>query len=137
MVGEYIRFKSSIPLNLNEFAILITAREWDSQMEWYIHYPIAMKAGLSPKIAADLQVGNRPAGMSPDEVLIYDFSTQMHRNKANISDALYKSLHDRFGDQGVVDLVALNGYYTLVAMTLNLAQVELPRGEKPPLQPVK
>src|SRR5438874_1794654 len=80
-VGEHIRFKSSLPLRLNEFAILITARHWTSQYEWYAHHALAMKAGLDPKIAADLAANKRPAGMKDDEAAVYDFCSELHRDK--------------------------------------------------------
>jgi 4-carboxymuconolactone decarboxylase len=72
-VGEYIRYKTSLPLRLNEFAILITAREWTSQYEWYAHYPLAIKAGLSAKVADELELGKRPSAMSDDEAAVYEF----------------------------------------------------------------
>jgi 4-carboxymuconolactone decarboxylase len=135
-VGEYIRFKSSLPARLNEFAILIAARAWTAQYEWFAHYPLAMKGGLSPKIAADLAAGKRPAGMQDDEKIVYDFCTQL-RNKRKVSDATYNAAVDKFGEQGVVDLIGVSGYYDVVSMTLNVAQVQLPDGEKPPLKELR
>ena len=87
-VGEQIRFKSSIPKHLNEFAILITAREWTSQYEWYAHHSLAMKAGLSPQIAEELAAGKRPANMKEDEAAVYDFCIQLHRAK-KVDDATF------------------------------------------------
>jgi len=135
-VGEYIRFKSSLPARLNEFAILIAARAWTAQYEWFAHYPLAMKGGLSPKVAADLAAGKRPSGMQDDEKIVYDFCTQL-RNKRKVSDATYNAAVDKFGEQGVVDLIGVSGYYDVVSMTLNVAQVQLPDGEKPPLKELK
>lgn len=134
-VGEQIRFHSSLPSALNEFAILITARKWTSQFEWYAHYPLAMKAGLEPAVAADLARGVRPSGMSDDEALIYDFSTALHKD-GDVSDALYDKAVARFGEKGVMNLIAVNGYYDLVSMTLGVAHVGVPPGEKPPLAPL-
>ena len=134
-VGEYIRFKTSLPLRLNEFAILITARHWTSQYEWFAHHPLAMKAGLDPQIAADLAANQRPRNMKEDEAAVYDFCTQLHRNR-NVSDAAFKRAVDLFGEQGVMDLIGVGGYYTAVSMTLNVAQVPVPDG-KNPLQPLK
>src|ERR1700724_2162812 len=85
-VGEYIRYKTSLPLRLNEFAILITAREWTSQYEWYAHYPLAMKAGLDAKVADELALGKRPSAMSDDEAVVYEFCIQLHRTR-NVDDA--------------------------------------------------
>jgi len=131
-VGEQVRFHSSLPGRLNEFAILITAREWDADYEWYAHYPLALKAGLKPAIAADLSKGRRPRGMAADEAAVYDFMTELRRTR-RVSDARYGAVQKQFGDQGVIDLVALSGYYDLVSMTLNTAQVRPPEPGPLPL----
>jgi 4-carboxymuconolactone decarboxylase len=124
-VGEHLRFHSSVPARLNEFAILITARAWDADYEWSAHYPLAIKAGLKPAIAADLARGRRPAGMAADETAVYDFVTELRRTH-RVGDSTYAAAQSLLGDQGVVDLVALSGYYDLVSMTLNTAQVAAP-----------
>ena len=129
-VGEQIRFKSSIPKHLNEFAILITAREWTSQYEWYAHHALAMKAGLDPKIAEELAAGKRPSNMKEDEAAVYDFCTQLHRTK-KVDDATFKRAKALFGEQGVIDLIGVSGYYTAVSMTLNVAEVPVPGGTLP------
>ena len=131
-VGEYLRFNTTMPRNLNEFAILITAVEWKSGFEWFAHYPLAIKAGLEPAVAKDLQEGRRPANMTADETLVYDFATQLQRQK-QVSDTVYAAAVKRFGEQGVTDLVALLGYYNLVSMTLNVAQVQAPANAGPTL----
>ncbi len=133
-VGEYLRFNTTIPRNLNEFAILITAVEWHSGFEWYAHYPLAMTAGLAPDVAKDLQEGRRPARMSDDEALTYDFATQLQRQH-QVSDRVYAAAVKRFGEQGVMDLTALLGYYNLVSMTLNIANVQPPAGAPKTLEP--
>lgn len=135
-VGEYLRFNTSLPHNLNEFAILITAVEWKSGFEWYAHYPLAIKAGLEPAVAKDLQEGRRPAGMTADETVVYDFSTQLQRQK-QVSNAAYAAAVKRFGEQGVVDLVGLLGYYNVVSMTLNVAEVQPPADTPKTLEPPK
>lgn len=132
-VGEYIRFNSSLPQRLNELAILVTARYWTSQYEWYAHLILALKAGLDPKIAATLAQNKRPAKMKKDEAAVYDFCTQLHQKK-NVSDAVYQRAVAQFGEQGVMDLIGACGYYTAVSMTLNVARVALPAGEKKPLK---
>ncbi len=135
-VGEYLRFNSSLPLRLNEFAILITARQWDAQIEWFVHHPIALKAGLAPEVAADLAQGRRPSGMKEDEAIVYQFCKELHETK-RVSDPAYKAVLDRFGERGVIDLIAVTGYYTMLAMVLNVAQQPLPGGAPPPLPMLK
>jgi 4-carboxymuconolactone decarboxylase len=135
-VGEHIRFKSSLPAKLNEFAILITARQWGAQYEWFAHHRLALKAGLNPGIAEDLAQGKRPAGMHDDEAAIYNFSQELHTTH-EVSDATYKAVVDRFGEQGVMDLIAVNGYYVLVSMVLNVDRTPIPGGAKPPLPQLK
>lgn len=132
-VGEQLRFHSSVPPRLNEFAILVTARAWDASFEWSAHYPLAIKAGLKPAVAADLAQGRRPAGMAADEAAVYDFVTELRRIH-HVSDPTYAAAKAALGDQGIVDLVALSGYYDLVSMTLNVAQVESP-ADGPQLPP--
>jgi 4-carboxymuconolactone decarboxylase len=135
-VGEHIRFKSSLPARLNEFAILVTARHWGSQYEWFAHHRLAMKAGLSPSVAEDLAQGRRPAGMQEDEAVIYDFSHELH-NQHSVSDATFRAAVEKFGEQGVVDLIAVNGYYVLISMILNVDRAPVPGGGKPPLRALK
>ncbi|MBL6459246.1 carboxymuconolactone decarboxylase family protein [Belnapia sp. T6] len=134
-VGEYLRFNSSIPTALNELAILVTAREWSAQFEWYAHHLLAMKAGLPPAIAEAIAAGRRPEGMDADQRIIYEFATELHRTRF-VSDATYAAVRDRFGERGVIDLIAVCGYYVAVAMTLNVAQVPLPPGVPEPLKPL-
>jgi len=134
-VGEYIRFNTSLPLRLNEFAILITARHWTSQYEWAAHYPLAMKAGLDPKVAAELADNRRPSGMKDDEAAVYDFCTQLHRAK-NVNDEAFNRAVKVLGEKGVVDLIGVSGYYTAVSMTINVANVPVPGGAPLPLKPI-
>ena len=131
-VGEHLRFNSSVPRRLNEFAILITARAWNAKYEWYAHYPLALQAGLAPTVAADLAQGKRPRGMSPDEAAVYDFCTELRRDK-RVGDATYAAVQKLLGDQGVIDLIAVNGYYDMVSMTLNVAEVATPADGALPL----
>jgi 4-carboxymuconolactone decarboxylase len=133
-VGEFLRFNSSLPRDLNEFAICITAVTWNASFEWYAHYQMAVDAGVPPALLADLLAGRRPAGMSDDATMIYEFCTQLHRQR-QVSDAAFAAVARRFGAQGAAELVALCGYYTLVAMTLNVAQVPAPDSDRPALPP--
>ena len=135
-LGEQVRYNTSLPHRLNEFAILITARAWNARYEWYAHYPLAMQAGLAPAVAADLAQGKRPRGMSPDEAAVYDFCTELRRDK-QVSDATFAAVQKLVGDQGVIDLIAVNGYYDMVAMTLNVAQVPTPADGALPLPDLK
>jgi len=135
-LGAEIRFRSSLPSKLNEMAILITARKWTSQYEWFAHHKVAMEAGLDPAIARDIAQGRRPAKMSGDEAIVYDFSRELHETQG-VSDATYKAALDRFGERGVVDLIAVNGFYVLVSMCLNVDRTPLPGGEKLPLEPLR
>ncbi len=125
-MGDYLRYKSAIGTTLSELVILVTAREWTQDYEWTVHYPIALKAGIAPEVADAIADGRRPQGMSDDEQIVYDFSIELHRNK-RVSDATYLRAEKRFGRQGVVDLAGISGYYTLLAMELNMAQYEIPR----------
>ena len=133
-MGDYLRFKSSIPPRLNELAILITARHWGQNYEWQAHRPLAEKAGLKPDIAQAIADGRRPTGMASDEEVVVDFSTELHTNKS-VSDATYQRALEAFGEQGVIDLTAVNGYYSFNAMILNVARTALPAGAKAELQP--
>lgn len=129
--GAYIRFETSLPTRVNEFAILISGQAWASQFEWAYHYPLAIKAGVPATVLADLSEGRMPRGMTDDESLVYTFSTELRRDKI-VSDATYAKVLERFGERGVVDLVAVNGYYDVVCMTLNVAQVPVPAEFKGP-----
>ena len=135
-LGEEIRFRSSLTGKLNELAILVTARHWTSQYEWSAHHKLALAGGLDPAIAEDIAQGRRPAGMDADETLIYDFSRELHETRG-ISDATYQAVLERFGERGVVDLISVNGYYTLVSMCLNVDQTPLPPGTPLPLPPLE
>jgi 4-carboxymuconolactone decarboxylase len=134
-LGEHLRFNSSLPRRLNEFAILITARAWDAQFEWFAHHRLALEAGLKPQIAADLAEGRRPAGMADDEAAVFDFCTQL-RAQRRVDDATLQRATSLLGEQGVVDLIGVSGYYDIVSMTLNVAEVSLPDGVADPLAPL-
>jgi 4-carboxymuconolactone decarboxylase len=130
-VGEYLRFKTSLPARLNELAILINARFWGSKYEWYAHRPLAAQGGRAEDIADDLARNKRPARMQPDEALVYEFCTALHREHA-VDDALFRRAVTTLGEAGVMDLIGVSGYYTLVSMVLNVADIPLPEGARPP-----
>lgn len=128
-MGDYLRYNSAIGNTLSELVILITAREWTQDYEWYVHYPIAIKAGIKPEVAAAIADGRRPEGLSEDEQIVYDFSLELHRNK-RVSDPTFARAEKRFGKKGVVDLTGINAYYTLLAMQMNAAQYQAPKDAK-------
>ena len=134
-MGMHLRYRSALPLRLSEFIILITAREWNQQLEWHIHQPIALKAGLDPAVATAVQEGRRPDAMNEEDAIVYAFSTELHHNKA-VSDLTYKRAVAKFGEQGTVDMAGINGYYTFLAMSMNAAQTALPAGSAPQLPPL-
>ena len=124
-LGEYVRYNSSLPPRLSELAILVVARHWTAQYEWYAHSRLALAAGLPPQVVASIAEGKRPAGMQADEAAVYDFCRELHEDKS-VSDAAYKAVHDLFGERGAVDLLGISGYYTLVSMVLNVDGAPLP-----------
>jgi 4-carboxymuconolactone decarboxylase len=134
-MGLYLRYGSALPLRISEFSILIVARDWSQPVEWAIHHPIALKAGVAPETAQALAEGRRPDTMSADEALAYAFSTELMRNRA-VSDATYAAVVARFGEQGAIDLTGINGYYALLAMTMNVARTAVPEGGSAPLPPL-
>jgi 4-carboxymuconolactone decarboxylase len=134
-VGEFVRYSSSVPARLNELAILITARAWDAQFEWWAHHRLALEAGLDPAVAADIADGRRPASMRADEAVVYDFCTEL-RTTRRVSDATLAAATNLLGEPGVIELIGASGYYDLVSMTLNVAEVALPDGVEPPLKPL-
>ena len=123
--GDYLRFNSAIGNTLSELVILITAREWSQDYEWYVHYPIAIEMGIDREIADAIAEGRRPRGMSEDEEIIYDFSIELHRYR-RVSDATFERARERFGNQGVIDLTGINGYYAFLAMQMNMARHPVP-----------
>jgi 4-carboxymuconolactone decarboxylase len=131
-MGDYLRFKNVLPAKLSEFVILITARQWTQQYEWDVHHPIALKAGLGPEIAKAVAEGRRPQNMPADEELVYDFLAELHDNKG-VSDTTYARAVASFGEQGVIDMIGVAGYYTFLAMVMNTARTALPPGHKPAL----
>lgn len=124
---DYLRFNTSVPRRLNEFAILIQARLWTSQVEWYAHYPLAIKAGLAESVAADLKAGRRPAQMQKDEALVYDFCMELSTKHA-VSDETFARAREVMTDRQIVDLIAVSGTYVTAAMLLNAAQEPAPGG---------
>ena len=133
-MGDYLRFNSVLPPRLSEFAILITARYWTQNYEWDAHNQLALQGGLSADIIKAIADGRRPDKMAADEEALYTFCDELHRNQS-ISDATYARAVSTFGEQGVIDIVGISGYYTLLAMVLNTARTLVPPGHTPALAP--
>jgi len=131
-MGDYLRFKSVLPPRINEMVIIITAREWTQNYEWNSHHP-ALKAGLRPEIADAIADGRRPTGMIEDEEIAYDMATEILRLK-RVSDTTYARAVAKFGEQGVIDLLGVVGYYNFLAIVLNAARTPLPDGVAEPLK---
>ena len=131
---HYLRWETSVPLKLNEFAILIIGRQWRSQVEWFAHAPLAIKAGLSPDIVAELKANKRPSNMPPQEAVVYDFVTEL-TTKHVLSDETFKRAKELLGAQQVVDLTAVAGTYIAVAMQLAMAEQSVPPGKEGPFKP--
>ena len=130
---DYLRFRTSVPKRLNEFAILIQARIANAQYEWWAHEPIARKAGLAEAVMRDLQACRRPAGLQDDERLVYDYCVQLTLNH-RVPDALWQEAVAKMGEQAVVDLTVLSGTYVMVSMLLNATQAGIPGGGAEPLE---
>lgn len=128
---DYLRFHTSVPTRLNEFAILIQGRLWNAPIEWVAHYPLALKAGLSESVAEDLRQGKRPAAMKSDEAVVYDFCTELSL-KHEVSEETWKRARAIFTDQQIADLIAVSGTYVTVAMMLNATEAPLPAGKTAP-----
>jgi len=132
---DYLRFGTSLPRRLNEFAILIQGRLWSAQVEWHVHCPLAVKAGLAESVAADLREGRRPASMQPDEAAVYDFCVELS-TRHEVSDATFARARKLLTDQQIVDLIAVSGTYVTVAMLLNVSEAAIPAGHPLPLAPL-
>jgi 4-carboxymuconolactone decarboxylase len=134
-MGDYLRFKSSLPPRLSEFVILMTARRWTQQYEWHAHQPLALQGGLRADIVKAIADGRRPDAMAEDEEVVYTVWEEVQRNQS-VSDATYARAVGKIGEQGVIDVLGITGYYTMLAMVMNTARTPLPDGIKPPLAPL-
>jgi 4-carboxymuconolactone decarboxylase len=130
----YLRWQTSVPLKLNEFAILIIGRQWRSQVEWFAHAPLAIKAGLSPDIVNELKANKRPSSMTPEESIVYDFVTELTTARV-VSDETFNRAKQLLGEQQVVDLTAVAGTYITVAMILSMSEETVPLGKDLPFKP--
>jgi len=129
----YLRWQTSVPTKLNEFAILVIARQWRSQVEWFAHAPIAAKAGLSPDLIAELKTNKRPSNMAEDEAVVYDFVTELTTTQ-KVSDETFARARKVFNDQQIVDLASVAGNYVMVAMILAMAEQSVPPDKEEPFK---
>ena len=133
--GASMRFNQAMPRKLNEMAIIITARYWTAQYEWYAHKRAALQAGLNPAIVDAIQNGRKPAGMQKDEEAVYTFCTELLNTK-HVSDATFQVAKDLVGEKGVVDLMGVMSWYQMVSMLLNVDRYPLPDGVQPELRAI-
>ena len=132
LMTDYLRQKTSLPRRLNEMAILLEARLWDAQYEWWAHEPLARKAGLPEAIISDIREGKRPASMQPDEAIVYDVVTEL-LNKRQLSDDTFGKARQILGEQQVVDLVSVAGFYVMVSAVIIAGRVAIPNGAPAPM----
>ncbi len=131
-LGEYLRYGNTLGPRLTELAILVTARAWSQPFEWAIHVGEAEARGIASATIAAIAHGRRPARMASDEAIVYDYVRELHATQY-VGDATFARAVSAFGEAGVVDLTAVVGYYTTLAMILNVARTPLPPGERSPL----
>ncbi len=132
-VGEYLRYHSVLPRKVSEFVVLVTAREWTQQFEWSVHVPAAMQAGLEPAIVEALAEGRRPCSMAEEEEIAYEVCDELFRTHG-ISERTYQRAVASFGEQGLIDLLGVVGYFTTVSMVMNVARTPPPENDA--LQPL-
>ena len=133
-MGMHLRYGSSLPRDVSELVILLQSRRWSQPYEWYVHEPDARRAGLPASIIEAIADGRRPEGMTEGMEIAYDFSTELNEYRS-VSDRTYARVVAKYGEQGMMDLVGLNGYYSFIAMVLNVARTPLPLGHVPGLKP--
>jgi 4-carboxymuconolactone decarboxylase len=133
-MGTYLRFGNSLPRDVSEFAILLLSRRWTQQYEWYVHAADGKTAGLSDAIIQAVADGRRPDGMNEGMEIVYEFSNELN-DFHSVTDRTYQRMVAKFGEQGMMDLVGLNGYYSLISMVLNVGRTSLPPGNAPALKP--
>lgn len=134
-MGTYLRFGNTLPRALSEFAIILQARRWSQEYEWYVHAADARTAGLPEEIIQAVAEGRRPEKMTDDQDIIYEFGRELNDQHA-VTDRTYARALTRFGEQGVMDLVGVNGFYSLISMALNVGRTPLPAGVAPTLKPM-
>ena len=134
-LGEHLRWNSKLPPKLLELAVLVTARRWTCQHEWFMHEKLARKAGLDARIVEAIGKATMPQQMGKEESLVHAFCLQAHTT-GHVDDATFNAARELFGLDGALELLALNGYYSMMAMVLNSAGLPLPDNAAPPLAPL-
>ena len=134
-MGDYLRFRSSLPPRLSEFVILLTARRWTQQYEWNAHAPLAIKGGLKESVVKAVADGRKPEGLAEDEEIVYALFDEIQKNQA-VTDGTYARAVAKIGEQGIIDVMGITGYYSMLAMVMNTARTPLPDGAKPALAPL-
>jgi 4-carboxymuconolactone decarboxylase len=124
-LGEYLRYDNALGRRLTEFTILLVARTWRQDFEWFVHAPEAARAGIDQDVIASLAAGERPSRLSEEEAIVYDVFEQIGRTH-RVDDALYARAVAAFGEQKIIDLVGTIGYYSTLAMVMNVAQTTAP-----------
>lgn len=128
-VGEYLRFHSSLQARISELVVLVVSRQWTQQFEWAVHVPLALDAGVKPETIASLAEGRRPHTMAADEEIAYDFCIELLQTRG-VAEATYRRAIEQFGEQGVVDMLGLLGYFTTVSMVMNVAHTPPPKDDR-------
>ncbi len=135
-LGAHLRYHTTVPPRLSEFAILVTAQHWKAQYEWAVHAPIAAQQGVKPATIRDLQAGRAPKSAPSDEKAIYAFAKELYATR-RVSEPTFKRIHKLLGDAGTVELVGILGYYALVAMVLNAFSIPVAEGTPLPFREPK
>jgi 4-carboxymuconolactone decarboxylase len=134
-LGELLRYRTTLPLRLSEIAILVTAQRWRCQLEWHLHEGFALQASVPRAVIDDIRAGRCPASAEPQELAVHDYAAEL-QDRRGVSEETYRRALGHWGVVGVVELTALVGYYTMVAMTLNAHEFPLPAGVEPPFAPL-
>jgi len=132
-LGEHLRWEGRLPPHLKELAVLVTARRWTCQHEWVMHSKLALEGGLAKDVVDAIAQGKEPPHLSADEAAVYAFCREVHAT-GRVGDEAFAAVTARFGLDGALELLAINGYYTLMAMVLNTAGLALPGNAEPPLK---
>lgn len=131
-LGEFLRFSACLPKKLNELAIIVTGRRWNSQLEFLIHAEAGLAAGLNPASIEAIRLAQAPVFVDDAEADIYEFARTLQQS-GDVDPALHAAITKRWGERGVVELTGVIGYYTMVSMMLNAQQIPLPDGSAAPL----